>query len=237
MKKILHIFLVVVAVLSIGIASLAFYGYIQFQRFSAQTGSLTTLVEQLESSDAYVDYHDLPNTLVRATVSIEDHRFFEHDGVDTIGLIRALLSQINENLVKSGGSTITQQLAKNLYGQYDSNLSWKMAEFFFARELESHYSKSEIFALYVSVINYGNGYTGIKQASEGYFGKEPADLSDAQCTILAGIPQVPSKYALISTENVEAAKKRQKLVLAAMVEYKYLNQTQADEIYAESIWQ
>ncbi|MDX8418288.1 MAG: biosynthetic peptidoglycan transglycosylase [Absicoccus sp.] len=237
MKKILHIFLVVVAVLSIGIASLAFYGYIQFQRFSAQTGSLTTLVEQVESSDAYVDYHDLPNTLVRATVSIEDHRFFEHDGVDTIGLIRALLSQINENLVKSGGSTITQQLAKNLYGQYDSNLSWKMAEFFFARELESHYSKSEIFALYVSVINYGNGYTGIKQASEGYFGKEPADLSDAQCTILAGIPQVPSKYALISTENVEAAKKRQKLVLAAMVEYKYLNQTQADEIYAESIWQ
>ena len=237
MKKILHIFLVVVAVLSIGIASLAFYGYIQFQRFSAQTGSLTTLVEQVESSDAYVDYHDLPNTLVRATVSIEDHRFFEHDGVDTIGLIRALLSQINENLVKSGGSTITQQLAKNLYGQYDSNLSWKMAEFFFARELESHYSKSEIFALYVSVINYGNGYTGIKQASEGYFGKEPADLSDAQCTILAGIPQVPSKYALISTENVEAAKKRQKLVLAAMVEYKYLNQTQADEIYADSIWQ
>lgn len=237
MKKILHIFLVVVAVLSIGIASLAFYGYIQFQRFSAQTGSLTTLVEQVESSDAYVDYHDLPNTLVRATVSIEDHRFFEHDGVDTIGLMRALLSQINENLVKSGGSTITQQLAKNLYGQYDSDLSWKMAEFFFARELESHYSKSEIFALYVSVINYGNGYTGIKQASEGYFGKEPADLSDAQCTILAGIPQVPSKYALISTENVEAAKKRQKLVLAAMVEYKYLNQTQADEIYAESIWQ
>lgn len=237
MKKILHIFLVVVAILSIGLASLAFYGYIQFQRFSTQTGSLTTLVEQVESSDAHVDYHDLPNTLVRATVSIEDHRFFEHDGVDTIGLIRALLSQINENLVKSGGSTITQQLAKNLYGQYDSNLSWKMAEFFFARELESHYSKSEIFALYVSVINYGNGYTGIKQASEGYFGKEPADLSDAQCTILAGIPQVPSKYALVSSENVEAAKKRQKLVLAAMVEYKYLNQTQADEVYAESIWQ
>lgn len=237
MKKILHIFLAIVVVLSISLASLAFYGYVQFQRFSAQTGSLTTLVEQVENSDSYVEYHDLPNTLIRATVSIEDHRFFEHDGVDYIGLVRAILSQINENLLKSGGSTITQQLAKNLYGQYDSNLSWKLAEFFFARELESHYSKFEIFALYVNVINYGNGYVGIKEASEGYFGKEPADLSDAQCTILAGIPQVPNKYELTSTENVQDAKERQKLVLDAMVEYKYLNQTQADEIYAESIWQ
>lgn len=237
MKKVLHIFLAMVLVLCLGIASLAFYGYVQFQRFSSQYGNLTTLVQQAESKDSFVSYNDLPNTLIRATVSIEDHRFFEHEGFDMVGIARALLSQINENLLKSGGSTITQQLAKNLYGQYDSTFAWKMAEFYAARELESRYSKSEIFALYVNVINYGNDYTGIQEASEGYFGKEPSDLSDAQCTILAGIPQTPNKYALVSQENVQNAKERQKLILNAMVTYKYLNQNQADAIYSESIWQ
>ncbi len=212
-----------------------FYGYKEYQDYSSQN-TLTSLVEQVESKDTFVAYSDLPNTLVRATVSIEDRRFFDHKGVDYKGLVRALFSQINSNLLKSGGSTITQQLAKNLYGMYDSNFKWKTAEYFFAKELEGRYSKDEIFALYVNVINYGDGHTGIYEASYGYFGVAPEDLTDAQCTILAGIPQSPSKYQLTSSENVQNAKERQQLVLDAMMDQKYLNQTQADEIYNTSIW-
>lgn len=235
MKRLIHILLVCVILAVLGFASIAFYGYRQYRSYSQQA-SISTLVSQVESQSNYVPYSDLPNTLVRATVSIEDRRFFDHKGVDYKGLVRALVSQVSDNLLKSGGSTITQQLAKNLYGAYDSSFSWKTAEFYFAKELEGRYSKSDIFALYVNVINYGNGYTGIYEASYGYFGLAPEDLTDAQCTILAGIPQTPSRYELTTYENIENAKQRQELVLQAMIDKKYLNQAQADEIYQTSIW-
>ena len=235
MKRFFQCFCVLLFIGLLFMGGIIFYGYKEYQDYSSQS-ALTSLVEQDESKENYVAYSDLPNTLVRATVSIEDRRFFEHKGVDYKGLVRALFSQFNSNLLKSGGSTITQQLAKNLYGMYDSNFKWKTAEYFFAKELEGRYSKNEIFALYVNVINYGDGHTGIYEASYGYFGVAPEDLTDAQCTILAGIPQSPSKYQLTSSENVQNAKERQQLVLDAMMDQKYLNQTQADEIYNTSIW-
>lgn len=235
MKRFFQILLVFLFVALLSIGGIVFYAYKEYQSYSSQS-ALTSLVEQVEAKDTYVPYSELPNTLVRATVSIEDRRFFEHHGVDYKGLVRAFASQFSGNLLKSGGSTITQQLAKNLYGMYDSNFKWKTAEYFFAKELEGRYSKDEIFALYVNVINYGDGHTGIYEASYGYFGLAPEDLTDAQCTILAGIPQTPSKYQLTSSENVQNAKERQKLVLEAMMDKKYLNQTQADEIYNTSIW-
>lgn len=211
------------------------YGYMVYKQYSEQM-PLEQIVEQVRSQPDYVEYDDLPRTLIRATVSIEDRRFFDHDGVDIIGLVRAIFSQFNDNFLRSGGSTITQQLAKNLYGMYDSTSKWKAAEFHFARELESRYSKKEIFAIYVNVINYGNNYTGISQASLGYFGVVPEDLNDGQCTILAGIPQVPTQFELTTPEKIQAARERQLLVLDAMIDMKYLNQAQANEIYNEPIF-
>ncbi len=235
MKKIGRMLFILVMVCVFALAGIALYGYKEYRSYSTQA-PITTLVDQVESDPTFVSYGELPKTLVRATVSIEDRRFFEHDGVDYKGLARALASQVLPGLLKSGGSTITQQLAKNLYGTYDSNLQWKTAEFYFAKELEGRYSKEEIFALYVNVINYGNGYSGIYEASQGYFGQVPEDLTDAQCTILAGIPQSPATYELTSAENVQKAKARQKLVLEAMMDKKYLNQPQVDKIYSTTIW-
>lgn len=236
MKRFFQFIFAILFICILFCAGIALYGYKEYRDYSS-TASLESLVEQVEAQDDFVEYSDLPNTLVRATVSIEDRRFFEHNGVDYKGLARALVSQVNENLVKSGGSTITQQVAKNLYGMYDSSFQWKTAEYFFAKELEGRYSKSEIFALYVNIINYGDNHTGIYEASYGYFGVAPDELTDAQCTMLAGIPQSPSTYQLTSAENVQKAKKRQKLVLEAMMDKKYLNQSQVDEIYNTSIWE
>lgn len=235
-KIIRNVIIAVVLIVVIFFTTLIFHGYIEYRSFSS-SAKITDLVVQVQSKNTYVSYEDLPKTLVRATVSIEDRRYFEHDGVDYKGLTRAVLSQFDTSFLRSGGSTITQQLAKNLYGEYNSSFNWKTAEFFFARELEQKYSKKQIFDLYVNVINYGNGYTGIYEASYGYFGVAPEDLTDAQCTILAGIPQSPSSYELTGDVNIQQAKNRQKFVLEAMVKSHYINQMEADRIYNTSIWQ
>lgn len=235
MKKILLRLVLFLMIIVIAISGyLGFRGYNGYKELTDQT-SIETLVAQVESDPEFVAYEDLPSYLVRATVSIEDRRFFEHDGVDIIGLGRAVLSQFIPSLIqKSGGSTITQQVAKNLYGLFESNLDRKLVEFFLAKELEDKYSKNEIFALYVNIINYGDGYIGIYEASTGYFGVEPSSLTIAQCTILAGLPQSPSNYQL--SDHYENAKNRQRQVLNAMIESSYITEDEADTIYATDIY-
>lgn len=228
-KKIFKLLLFFVILATIALAAVGIHGYHQYQQYEKQA-PLTQLVAQAKASPNFVDYDNLPKTLIRATIAIEDHRFFSHSGIDLIGLLRAILSQVSDNFLRSGGSTISQQLVKNLYQQFNGGLNWKSAEFFFANALEKQENKQTIFALYVSQINYGNGYIGIKAASYGYFGVSPDQLSDAQCTILAGIPQQPVRYALTSPENIQAAKEKQALVLDAMVNYGYLKQEEADQI-------
>ena len=211
------------------------YGYINYQSYN-QEKDLMDLVQQVRAKEDYIEYEELPETLIRATVAIEDRRFFEHSGIDQWGLLRAFYSQFDNDFLKSGGSTITQQLAKNLYGQYNSSGKWKSAEYHFASELEKHFTKQEIFALYVNIINYGNNYIGISQAAQGYFGVKPSQLSDGQCSILAGIPQIPSNYELTSEENIQRAKDRQLLVLNAMKEMNYISEDEVQEIYNQPIF-
>ena len=139
-----------------------YWGYLEL----TQSQSVDDVVSEVTSRSTFVGYDDLSPELVRATVAIEDRRFYVHGGVDYIGLMRALVSQFDDDLLKSGGSTITQQLAKNLYGMFDGTWDRKSTELFVARYLEKHYSKNEIIALYVNVINYGNNYTGIYEAIE-----------------------------------------------------------------------
>ena len=167
-----------------------YWGYLEL----TQSQSVDDVVSEVTSRSTFVGYDDLSPELVRATVAIEDRRFYDHGGVDYIGLMRALVSQFDDDLLKSGGSTITQQLAKNLYGMFDGTWDRKSTELFVARYLEKHYSKNEIIALYVNVINYGNNYTGIYEASYGYFDTDPEDLTIAQAYLLAGIPQSPNNY-------------------------------------------
>ena len=168
-----------------------YWGYLEL----TSSKSVDQAVSEVTSSPYFVGYDNISPELIRATVAIEDRRFYDHSGVDYIGLVRAAVSQFDNDLLKSGGSTITQQLAKNLYGMFDGSWDRKSTEFFIARYLEKHYSKNEILALYVNVINYGNNYTGIYEASMGYFDTDPENLTIAQASLLAGIPQSPNNIS------------------------------------------
>lgn len=229
MKKFFQCLLILILVVLIGGVGLFFgKGYLSYKDLTQET-AVETLVLQVESNEHFVSYEQLPEDLLHATVAIEDRRFYSHGGIDYIGLIRALVSQFDSNLVRSGGSTITQQLAKNLYSKFEFGLDWKATEFYVAKYLEKHYTKDEILTLYVNVINYGNNFTGIYEASMGYFQIEPNQLSIEQCTLLAGIPQSPSNYELFN--HYEQAKKKQYFVLQAMSECGYISGDEVDEIY------
>ncbi len=235
MKKLfrsIFVFLLVALVAIVAIVGTA--GYRRYKDLTAQT-PVQAMVAQIEASPDFVPYEQLPATLINATVSVEDRRFFEHGGVDYIGIVRALLSQVFPDVfVQSGGSTITQQTVKNMYGMFTSSVTRKVAEIFLAKDLERDCTKEQILALYVNIINYGDGYTGIKEAANGYFWKEPAALSEAQCTWLAGIPQSPANFQL--SDHYDAAKRRQRVVLDTMVDNGYLSEAQADALYETPVF-
>lgn len=176
----------------------------------------------------YIEYENLPKDYINAIVAVEDRRFFEHNGVDIISIARAVIKDIQTMSLAEGGSTITQQLAKNTYFTQRKEFTRKIAEIFMAVEYEKACSKEDILELYVNTIYFGDGYYCVYDASKGYFEKEPKDMNLYECTLLAGIPNAPSVYA--PTKNPELAKQRQAQVLKKMVKYKYLTRKQADEI-------
>lgn len=123
-------------------------------------------VEEVRGDENFVCFSDLPDDLVNATIAVEDHRFREHGSIDLISIGRAISANIKAKDAVEGGSTITQQVAKNLYFMTEKeNISRKSAELILSYYLEKNYSKDEIFELYVNTIYYGNGYYGIKEAS------------------------------------------------------------------------
>lgn len=130
-----------------------------------------------------------------------------------------------------GGSTITQQLAKNIYFTQDKKIERKFAEVFMAFEIEKNYSKDEILEFYINTSYFGDNCYTVKEASRHYFNKEPMEMTDYESIMLAGIPNAPSVYA--PTQNLELAKQRQKQVLSKMVEYEYITQEEADNIINE----
>ena len=184
-------------------------GYDMYKDAIAQV-SLADKVNEIRSKESYTLFSDLPETYTDAVLSVEDHRFYGHIGIDPIAITRAMVNDVKAGRFVEGGSTITQQLAKNLYFTQEKKLERKVAEVFMAFALERDYSKNEILELYVNTIYYC-----IKDASEGYFGKEPEDLTDYESTLLAGVPNAPSKYA--PTVNLELAEKRQEQVVERLV--------------------
>ena len=156
-----------------------------------------------------------------------DHRYYEHGAIDPIGIARAFYTNIRDGEFDEGGSTITQQVAKNVIFNQDKTLIRKLGEIFAAYDLEKNYSKDEILALYVNSSYFGDGYYCIYDASMGYYKKEPKDLTLSEASMLAGVPNAPSVYA--PTVNPELAKKRQKHVLNKMVEYGYITQGEANQ--------
>lgn len=224
-KRIVFITIIVICILAL-IFGLGGYNY---YNKAVSKIALDEKVKQVQSQDDFVKYDDLPKDLIDATVAVEDHRFWEHGSVDFVSIGRAIFSNIKAGEAKEGGSTITQQVSKNLYFMNDKyNRDRKIAELIMSSKLEKNYSKQQIFELYVNTIYYGNGYYGIKAAAKGYFNKEPKDLTLDECTLLAGVPNAPSKYA--PTVNIELCKDRQAKVIRSMVKYNYISQEEADKI-------
>lgn len=225
-RKILISFLAVLFCLLFAVC--AFFGvkgYRMYQEAIAEK-SISERVEEIRSMEDFTPYSELPQFYIDATISVEDHRFEEHCGIDLIAVARAAWTDIKAMSFVEGGSTITQQLIKNMLFTQDKKLERKAAEVFAALELEANYSKEEIFELYANTAYFGNGYYGIYQASIGYFGKEPLELTDYECAMLAGIPNAPSVYSL----NEELALQRVKQVLRSMVRNKIITQEEADRI-------
>ena len=191
---------------------------------------LNQKVEEIKSKENYITIEEMPEIYKQAVIAVEDHRFYSHGGIDIIAIGRAIVNDIRTLSFAEGGSTITQQLAKNIYFTQEKELTRKVAEVFMAFKIEKNLEKDEILELYLNTSYFGDGYDTAKEASIGYFGKELKDLSDYEAVMLAGIPNAPSVYA--PTKNLKLAKQRQKQVLDKMVEYKYISKDRADEILA-----
>jgi penicillin-binding protein 1A len=176
----------------------------------------------------------IPRRLQVATVAIEDERFFQHHGVDSQGVVRALWNNLRAGHMSEGASTITQQLAKRVYLQGEDR-SWrrKADDIFLAAKIERQYRKAQILEWYLNDIYYGRGATGIGPAARRYFGVAPIELTLAQAALLAGLPQAPS--ALDPYTNFAGAKARQRAVLAQMVHDGYISAGQADAATAEPL--
>lgn len=208
----------------------AFFGYRGYERYqkALETVSLEDKVAEIRSNPSYTPVSDLPQIYLDAVVAVEDKRFYTHPGIDIISIGRAIKNDIQAREMIEGGSTITQQLAKNMYFNQERSITRKAAEAFMALKLERDYSKREILELYVNSIYFGDTYYCIADASQGYFGKEPRDMNAYESTMLAGIPNAPSAYS--PDVNPDLAHQRQQKVIQSMVRLKYMTQEEADQI-------
>ena len=188
-------------------------------------------IEEIKSKENYTELSELPQMYINAVIAVEDRRFYLHNGIDLISIGRAVINDIKAMSFVEGGSTITQQLCKNVYFTQDKKIERKIAEVFMAFEFEKECEKDEILELYINTSYFGNGYDTVKEASIGYFNKLPSELTDSECIMLAGIPNAPSVYA--PNVNPDLAKQRQKQVINKMIECGYLTQEQADKIISE----
>lgn len=190
--------------------------------------SIEEKINQIKSSQDYVKIDEIPKDYLNAVVSVEDKRFYDHFGVDIYSIGRALLSNLESKKIIGGGSTITQQLAKNMYFEQKKVLSRKVAEVFVSMDLEERYTKDDILELYINIIYYGDGYYGIRDATKGYFSKEPKDLDLNEMTLLAGIPNAPSVYQL--SNNSIYTYQRQIIVINSMLDTNKIDQEVAQEL-------
>jgi penicillin-binding protein 2A len=180
-----------------------------------------------------VTLEQIPQQLRDAVVASEDRRFYMHSGVDIRSIARALWRDIRSQDFSEGGSTITQQLAKNMFLPTDKNLKRKLKEAAYALKIELTYSKDEILVLYLNNIYYGDGQYGLQRAAKTYFGKNTQDLNLAESALLAGIPKAPSKYNPV--ENIEAATARRNVVLGLMKEQQYITDAEFKQAEASAV--
>lgn len=223
-KRIILIFLILVLAFS---GAVIYSGYEKY-RVAEEAVPAEEMIEQARSESNYVLYEDITPFYFDAVVAVEDRRFYDHNGFDIIGVARALLTAFKSGEVSEGGSTITQQLVKNLYFPLDYTIERKIAEVFMSLKFERLLSKEEILELYANSIYFGSGYYNIYDAANGYYGKIPSELSEYEASMLAGVPNAPSVYS--PDVNPDLASKRQRVVLEAMAKEGYIESQDVERI-------
>lgn len=236
MKKIKKIAFFVILVICIVIISM--FSYIFFKGYSMYKSAIAevSVVEkftEIQESENFMTLEDVPEIFINAVIAAEDKRFYSHNGIDILSIGRAIKTNLKTQELTEGGSTITQQIAKNLYFTQSKQFSRKVAEMFVARNIEKNYSKDDILEIYININFYGSGYYGIYEASQGYFEKDPIDLTDYEATLLAGVPNAPSVYS--PKVNLNLAERRQDVVLQKMIEANYLTENEKAIIQEEQV--
>ena len=177
----------------------------------------------------WISLNNISNYLIDATISTEDKRFYNHPGFDILRIAKSMYVNVTTKNLSQGASTITQQLARNLFSNFDKTWRRKLKEAWYAFRIEIDYSKYEILEAYLNTINYGNGVLGIENASYYYFNKSAKNLSLAEASMLAGIPKAPNAYSPLN--DSETAKKRQGIILNYMVKNKKISEKEAEDAY------
>lgn len=228
MKKII-LRLIIIALLCLIAVAIVFLGagYSMYSK-AIKAESMDDKIADIRSNVNYTKIDDVSQMYKNAVVAVEDHRFYSHCGIDVYAIMRAMARNVKYKELLEGGSTITQQLAKNTYFTQSKELTRKVAEGFMAISYEKKLEKDEILELYINTSYFGNGYYDIKEASLGYFGKLPNEINDYEATMLAGVPNAPSVYA--PTVNFKLTSERQTQVLNKMVEYGYITDDKKNEI-------
>ncbi|HEX8098535.1 MAG TPA: transglycosylase domain-containing protein, partial [Pyrinomonadaceae bacterium] len=213
------------------VASLATYRPSQVTRVYADDGE-TVIGEFAIEKRIPLKYEEIPANVKNAVLAVEDARFYDHVGIDPIRIAGAAWKNLTSNKVE-GGSTLTQQLAKNLFLTKEQTLKRKMNEWLLALQIERYYTKQQIMELYVNHIFLGAGSYGVEAGAETYFGKQAKDLSIEEAALLAGIPKAPGEYS--PTSHPQAAKERRDLVLDLMAKNGFVSQSEADAAKAKPI--
>ena len=204
-----------------------------FATLDRMTSIKPAVDEKLKNIPHYVTLDKMPKLLCQAVVSVEDTRFYKHKGFDIFGIARAVLVNVEAGEIQEGASTITQQTVKNLFLTSDQTFTRKAEELVLSMNMEKDFSKDKILEIYLNVIYFGSNFYGIYDAAHGYFGKEPADLTIAECAMLAGLPNAPSLYS--PYVDFRLAKQRQLVVIDAMEKAGVLSTREAESARIEEI--
>ncbi len=200
--------------------------------YDSEGNLISTL--KAEKDVYYIEYNDIPAAAIDAMIVTEDRKFFEHDGVDYWANVRAAMTLIqHKGHITQGASTITQQLARNIFLTMDVTYTRKIKEIFFAQELEKKYSKNKIMEFYLNAINFSNGHYGIQAASQAYFGKGVNDLSLSQIAFLCAIPNNPTLYDPLT--KMENTLKRRDRILKQMYENGKISESDYNNAISETI--
>lgn len=235
LKKRRKLFLVL-ALSILLIAGIAYGGWLWLlARTGPAVRQLAPMVQERLAAHggSYVKLSDMPSALREAAVDTEDNSFWSNVGIDPSGIARSILDDITTGTYVEGGSTITQQLARNLLLTPDKNFTRKIKEMLLALVITHTYSKDEILEMYLNEIDLGHGAYGVEEAARVYFNEPVASLTVAQCTMLAGIQQAPSLFDPL--EDLQAARSRQREVLDSMVQAKTITKAESDEIFNEPL--